>query len=356
MRKRIALIRLWVINKITMLRVILTIVVVFISVYLYRYLNTKSSEVVMQVIGFVVTLFSAMMIVVELRNAQKEKKSEYLVELNNYFHGHEILMKVYSMLEEENRNRAGAPNFKELGVCDFAAFCSFFENIAFLISNKQARICDIDDLFGYRFFSMMHCPYIQETLILPTSSSWQKIFELYAKWTKYRRWLYTDGRYYGMKTIREENKYTERYLKEKLYMYDRGYEYKKIGNIFIEEFQIELRTLTFQNVSEMLQMQSESIPEDLNDQDFYPLQRSEAIEAMHKDYCIGAFADNKLVGFCILILNDNTTRNLAIDAKVKKMYDYRKVLTFDYVIVHPDYRRRGIHKSLIKCSKKLARE
>ena len=173
MKKTLAMIRVWFINQFTLLRVFWGVVALIAAVVLYLYLGNKSADIVTQVISGLVTLFGALMIVIELRSTKKDKKAEYLVDLNNYFHHNETLMKVYGMLEEENQNRAGAPNFKDLTIIDFAAFCSYFENIAFLISNKQVRICDVDDLFGYRFFSMMHCPYIQEQLILPTSSSWQ---------------------------------------------------------------------------------------------------------------------------------------------------------------------------------------
>ena len=154
--------------------------------------------------------------------------------------------------------------------------------------------------------------------------------------------------------MREENRYTEKYLKERIYMYDRGYDVRSMGSIGHAEHPIEFRSLTFPDIHDMLQLQTESLPENLNSESFYPLERSEAIEAMHKDHCIGAFAGNRLVAFCVLVVDDGTNRNLAVAAKMTRTYERRKTLTFDYVIVHPDYRRQGIQSAFIEQAKTFA--
>ena len=179
------------------------------------------SNNVLQIVSIVTTLFSALMIVTELHAGKQANKAERLIELNNYFHDNEGLMLMYDALENDKNNGLGAPNFAKVGIVNFAAYCSYFENLGFLINKNVANISDIDDLFGYRFFLMMHCPYIQESNILPHSSSWQKMFELYDIWIRYRTSQYHEGDY-GKYTAREEYRFTEKYLKEKLYMYDKG--------------------------------------------------------------------------------------------------------------------------------------
>ena len=346
MRRILINLRTRLLDRLTVRRLLFVIIPIATVLALYTYLHQRSTDVAIQIIGDVATAFSALLIVFELRNSKKEKKVEYLVELNNYFHGNEILMNVYRMLELENYNKEGASNFVDLDVCDFAAYSSFYENIAFMVENGSTSIGDIDSLFGYRFFSMMHCPYIQETLILPTSSSWQKLFELYEKWINYREKLYSDGKRYGMKTIRYENRYTRRYLKEKMYMYDRGYRYQVIGNQQMAGKTIQFRTLAFPDITAMFNLQNLAMPKELSSAEFFPLQRSEAIESMHKDCCIGAFDQEKLVGFCVLIPDDGTKRNLSIATKQNKV-KHSQTLTFDFIIVHPEYRRQGLHTAFI---------
>ena len=65
-------------------------------------------------------------------------------------------MKVYEALEDENRNLASESNFTHITKSEIASFMDFYENIAYLTKAKVISIADIDDLFGYRFFSFMH--------------------------------------------------------------------------------------------------------------------------------------------------------------------------------------------------------
>ena len=110
-----------------------------------------------------------------------------LIDQNNYFHDNEHLMKVYSVLEEPPAKSDSPEGWQDIQSTDIACYCTFFENLYLLYRNKIAKIEDLDDLFGYRFFIFVNNPYVQEHHILPTSSSYNEIFRLYAPGPKYRR-------------------------------------------------------------------------------------------------------------------------------------------------------------------------
>lgn len=345
MKRILSCIHSSIIAQMTVKRILLLLGLLVVVVLAAVGLSRPVPEKAIQIIGIVATVFSAMMIVAEMHAGKQANKAERLIELNNYFHDNERLMLIYDALENDKNNGLGAPNFVKVGVVDFAAYCSFYENLGYLLSKGIATISDIDDLFGYRFFMMMHCPYIQETNLLPHSSSWQKIFELYDIWMKYRKSQYHEGDY-GKYTAREENCFPEKYLKEKIYMYDKGYIPVSLDIRVPKDDSLVARTLMFEDLPAMLDLQEAALPKELGSDAFFPVTRIEAIESIHRHHVVGLFHQQMLVAWCILVCDDDTDRNLAVAVNLRDVAIH-DVLTFDYVAVHPDYRRRGIHHALI---------
>ena len=111
-----------------------------------------------------------MFIAIELKNSQNVTCSDMLIDLNNYFHDSDRLMKVYEALEENAvRPDDTKAIWRDVKGVEVAQYCTFFENLYLLYRHHIAEIEDLDDLFGYRFFLFMNNSYIQENYILPTS-------------------------------------------------------------------------------------------------------------------------------------------------------------------------------------------
>ncbi len=334
-----------IISQLTLRKAVIFLALAAVFVLAVIGFSQPVSNNVLQIVSIVTTLFSALMIVTELHAGKQANKAERLIELNNYFHDNEGLMLMCDALENDKNNGLGAPNFAKVGIVNFAAYCSYFENLGFLINKNVANISDIDDLFGYRFFLMMHCPYIQESNILPHSSSWQKMFELYDIWIRYRKSQYHEGDY-GKYTAREEYRFTEKYLKEKLYMYDKGYIPEKVEVHLPNLPSLTARTLLFADLQDFLALEDIAFPKDLGRDAFFPLDRSESIESIHKHHCVGLFEGDTLVAACVLVSDDATDRSLSVATNMKDLLP-QDVLTFDFVVVHPDWRRMGIHHAFI---------
>ena len=105
------------------------------------------------IFSLAVTLLGTIFIAVELKNGQNVTCSDMLIDLNNYFHDSDRLMKVYEALEKKVDNPEDCALVWE-GVRDveIAQYATFFENLFLLNRNEVASIEDLDDLFGYRFF------------------------------------------------------------------------------------------------------------------------------------------------------------------------------------------------------------
>ena len=111
------------------------------------------TEAAVGAFSLIATLIGTLFVAFELKNSSEVTCCEMLINLNNYFHDSDRLMKVYAALDNAY---LWGKNDEEVweGVedSDVQFFCTFFENLSLLVKHKIARIQDLDDLFGYRFF------------------------------------------------------------------------------------------------------------------------------------------------------------------------------------------------------------
>ena len=155
--------------------IILLIMLCIVVVMAFR----TGEEATVGIFSLAATLVGTVFIAMELKNSQDVTCSDMLIDLNNYFHESDRLMKVYEVLEDcQARNLTGAEPWKDVRSVEIAQYSTFFVNLYLLYRHHIASIEDLNDLFGYRFFLFMNNPYIQEQWILPTSSSYVQIFRL----------------------------------------------------------------------------------------------------------------------------------------------------------------------------------
>lgn len=69
---------------------------------------------------------------------------------------------------------------------DLMTYLTFYEVINEYVDQGVLDIQQMDDLFGDRFFKLIHNEYVQQNELYSEPSSYVNIFKLYAKWKKYR--------------------------------------------------------------------------------------------------------------------------------------------------------------------------
>lgn len=290
-----------------------------------------------------VTLLGTLFIAVELRNSQNVTCSEMLIDLNNYFHDSDRLMKVYAVLENcETDPHIDADDFKDIQSVEIAHYCTFFENLYLLYRHHVAEIEDLDDLFGYRFFIFVNNPYIQEHYILPTSSSYVQIFKLYDVWIKYRE---KSGKKDWKKQIPlYQFHFPKDYLENELYMVDADTVRKKTEKFEAKGKQFTLERLSCNDISEIMNLQQQCVEALPSAEIYSPLTRGELIESATLDTLVGIYSDNHLlVAAAIIVSNRASKRNLATNTGDAQ----EAIITFDAVFVSPYWRGYGFQKLLI---------
>lgn len=339
-------------NKIKFLIIFASILLILLCLAVIAWFRT-GEEASVGIFSLAVTLLGTLFIAVELKNGQDVTCSDMLIDLNNYFHDSDRLMKVYDVLERhETDPEACRKLLKDVRSVEVAHYCTFFENLYLLYRHHIAEIEDLDDLFGYRFFIFVNNPYIQEKYILPTSSSYIQIFKLYDAWTAHRR--RKDGPDWRNRIPFSKYMFSPEYLKNRLYLNDLSLK-ESDGPVAFDTKgkQFTIKDCTFENLSEILDLQRRCT-DALPDPDiYYPLSRDELLESLHLDMVPGIFApDGRLVAAAAIVTGRISERNLAEGSDDDKKASF----TFDAVFVDPDWRGYGLQRVLIDRAADKARE
>jgi hypothetical protein len=127
-------------------------------------------------------------LIYESNKTRKLKEAEFVASLNRDFTSNSLICSLYSKLEHDFRKPNDPSSISDDDVVSCVVYLTFFETLHDLIQKGIIKIETIDDLFGYRFFIMIHNPTVQkQELTAPDLiSSYINIFKLYDKWTKHR--------------------------------------------------------------------------------------------------------------------------------------------------------------------------
>ena len=340
--------------KLTMLIVFSSIILIMLCLASIYYFHT-GDEASVGIFSLAVTLIGTFFIAVELKNGQDVTCSEMLINLNNYFHDSDRLMKVYQVLEDcEMEGDYSDEKWESVSSVEVAQYCTFFENLYMLHRHHIANIEDLDDLFGYRFFLFMNNPYIQEHYLLPTSSSYVQLFELCQIWTRHRKAESKDKTIWTRSIPSSQYMISEDFMNRKLYLSDRGYtgNKKELCRFEAKGKEFSIKTLAFGQMSDVLRLQ-DVVMENIQDKTLlFPLSRAELMESLQIDHVSGAYnQDNDLIAYCVLVSNRPGDRNLAVDFGAEP----EESITFDIVAVDPQWRGYGLQQRFIDWALEVAK-
>lgn len=111
---------------------------------------------------------------------------------------------------------------------------------------------------------------------------------------------------------------------------------------------IEIKEVGCEHIDEMLALQARSI----DPATFCAITREEIAESASEDAVIAAFASGKIVALNMVVKNRPSDRSLANDIGER----FENVVTFDGVIVAPEYRGLGLQRIFLEIAAKHALE
>lgn len=140
----------------------------------------------------VVTLIGAISglikLIYESNKTRKLKEAEFISNLNRDFTTNAHINHLYEKLEHDYRYPDEPSAITHEDVLSFVIYFTFFETLYDFVKKDLVTIENINDLFGYRFFIMLHNPTIQNIELTAdiTIDSYVNIYHLYQLWLSFR--------------------------------------------------------------------------------------------------------------------------------------------------------------------------
>ena len=121
-------------TKLSLMIILSSMILVLLCLVSIYYFQT-GDEASVGIFSLAVTLIGTIFIAVELKNGQDVTCSEMLINLNNYVHDSDRLMKVYQVLEDcEIEGDYSAEKWKNVSSVEVAQYCTFSRTYTCLIA------------------------------------------------------------------------------------------------------------------------------------------------------------------------------------------------------------------------------
>ena len=321
------------------------------------------------VFGGCFAAIGTILVVFELNDSERATCCNMISEMNTRFIENERMMHLYQKLCDCIRNPGEYLHVNDndpeaVHSSDIMAYMTFYEVMNEYLKNGVMTIKQMDDMFGDRFFKLVHNAYVQEYELYAEPSSYVNIFQLYNVWTQYRN----NQKKKDSKrlVVNEEYEIPSLYLKKKLYLHETAQFFANEDGITLknkkgEKKEFSLRRLLPKHFKSVIAFQESviaGIPE--TDKDFFAKSEDDEIkESMLIDFCYGLFEGDKLAAVCICVLNRSTRktsdhqRNLCVWTDTPK--EFQKYITFDTIQVALEYTGFGIQRYFLEKAEEVAR-
>ena len=171
--------------KKTIIAIILFIIFIVLLCVTYFTLSIDayiSETVFFEVITAVTAIFGVISILVQSQENHDLRESQFIVNLNkDYISNGEYQLLLDSLEKVKAGESFSADKFDLI-----SNYFDFFEPIYLLIRKKVIDIETIDDLFAFRFFSVVNNKEVQRQVICPYIAFYKNIIALHYLWKDYR--------------------------------------------------------------------------------------------------------------------------------------------------------------------------
>jgi len=121
----------------------------------------------------------------QLRSTDRLAKAQFINDLARDIDNH---VKAESNLDPGGKWYKNSNLLNQEDIEALVKYLNFFERIKLIFDTKVIDIETIDELFAYRFFSLVHNPNVQSQILFNSDIQpyYSSIFQLYSIWLKYR--------------------------------------------------------------------------------------------------------------------------------------------------------------------------
>lgn len=168
---------------------IVILVVIFLAIAEHFMIQAEWDKQVGALNGFIAAMSATIALIfigIQLRGTQKLTKAQFINDLAKDIDNHskmEISLEASGNLYEEQQ----ALTMDQIGAIN--RLCNFFERVKLILDTDVLDMEQVDRMFAYRFFYLMHNPNVQRHVILheEVEPYYKSLFELYTEWVDYRQ-------------------------------------------------------------------------------------------------------------------------------------------------------------------------
>lgn len=136
------------------------------------------------IITMITAIIGAVALFIQFKKNKDVNQAEFIINYGKYFYEVNETNEIEKKLEYYEEK----PNIFEekdrIGIVKALVWC---EGLSVLIQKNVIDLDLIDNLFSYRFFTIVHNPYIQKTELIPYMEYYKGIFALHKIWCDYKK-------------------------------------------------------------------------------------------------------------------------------------------------------------------------
>lgn len=168
-----------VVAIVTFVIIIVLLCAIYFTYGIDAYIN---GTVFFELVTALTAVFGVVSVLIQSRENHDLRESQFIVNLNKDYINNTEYQKLLDFLEKVNVGE----KFSEEQFDLVSNYFDFFEPIYLLIKKKVIDIETIDDLFAYRFFSVVNNREVQNQVICPYITFYKNIINLHYIWKEYR--------------------------------------------------------------------------------------------------------------------------------------------------------------------------
>ena len=142
--------------------------------------------IISNIVTALTAIISAITVYVQMKKDAQITQAEFLLEFSKVFYSYEGAPKLEEKIDramEKNDIYKYTTKDYEL-VNDYMIWLSA---LASMVENKTLSIKIIDNIYNYRFFTLVNNPYVQKYELIPFAQFYRSIYVLHEEWVIYRK-------------------------------------------------------------------------------------------------------------------------------------------------------------------------
>lgn len=146
----------------------------------------KYGDIITNFTTTITAVISAGAVYLQMKRDAKITQASFLLDFSKLFYSYEGA----SVLEEKIDRKTEQGELYEYTTDDYELVNDYFlwlEALATMIENNTLNIAFINELYNYRFFSVVNNPSIQRSELCRFAQYYSSIFTLHKNWTTYRK-------------------------------------------------------------------------------------------------------------------------------------------------------------------------